>query len=341
MAVEMDWQANEDAGKGGVARLQPTPSTAISEGLREEIAAARTYRAQAKAANTIRAYESDWRQFEAWCDARRLDPLPARPEAVATYLASLALAGKADSTIGRHLAAITWRHRQDGHVPPNGRDERMVIADTLAGIRREQRARPSAKKAAISAADLARMMAAADGMGSRSVRDRALLVLGFAAALRRSELVALQLADVAFVEAGLKLTIRHSKTDQEGEGHVIAVPSGKILKPVARLTAWLELRGRAPGPLFLQIDPQGQLTDLPMSDRSVARLIQKYAGFVGLDPEAVGGHSLRAGFLTEAARTRASIAKMQEVSRQKKVDVLLGYVRSAELFENHAGEAFL
>lgn len=339
--MERSWKSNEDAGEGRVAPLQPTPSTAISAGLTEEIAAARTYRAQAKAANTIRAYGSDWRQFEEWCDARRLDHLPARPEAVATYLASLAIAGKADSTIGRHLAAIAWRHRQDGHVPPSARDERMVIADTLAGIRREQRARPSARKAAITAADLGRMIAEADGMGSRAVRDRALLALGFAAALRRSELVALQLADVNFVDAGLKLTIRHSKTDQEGEGQVIAVPSGKVLKPPARLTAWLDVRGRAAGPLFLQIGPQGQRTNRAMSDRSVARLIQKYAGVVGLDPEAVAGHSLRAGFLTEAARTRASIAKMQEVSRQKKVDVLLGYVRSAELFENHAGEGFL
>jgi integrase len=267
--------------------------------------------------------------------------MPARPEAVATYLAALALSGKADSTIGRHLAAIAWRHRQEGQLPPSALDERMVIADTLAGIRREQRTRPSAKKAAISAADIARMIVAADGMGSRAVRDRALIAVGFAAALRRSELAALQLTDVAFVEAGLKLTIRHSKTDQEGEGQVIAVPSGKILTPVARLAAWIEVRGRGPGPLFLQINPQGQRTDLAMSDRSVARLVQKYAGLVGLDPEVIGGHSLRAGFLTEAARTRASIAKMQEVSRQKKVDVLLSYVRSAELFENHAGEGFL
>jgi hypothetical protein len=136
--------------------------------LGEEIAAARGYRAQAKAANTLRAYTSDWNQFEGWCDARSLDPLPARPEAVATYLASLALAGKADTTIGRHLAAIGWKHRQDGLVAPVQRDERMVIADTLAGIRRETRARPSARKVAITAKDLAAMIAAADGEGTRS-----------------------------------------------------------------------------------------------------------------------------------------------------------------------------
>lgn len=309
--------------------------------LHAEIAAARSYRAQAKAANTLRAYTSDWNQFEGWCDERSLDPLPAQPEAVATYLASLALAGKADTTIGRHLAAIGWKHRQDGLSAPVQRDDRMVIADTLAGIRREARARPSARKAAITASELSKMIAAADGQGTRSIRDRAILALGLAAALRRSELVALEWSDIELVDKGLKLTLRHSKTDQEGEGQVIAVPAGKALRPVERLNAWLAVRGRSAGSLFYQIDPQGRLTDKRMSDRSIARLIQKYAGRVGLDPESVGGHSLRAGFLTEASRAGATIAKMQEVSRHKKVEVLLGYVRSAELFDDHAGEGFL
>ncbi len=331
------------AGEARIA-LNPVaaaPSTVVAPLLHDEIAAARFYRAQSKAASTLRAYTSDWRQFEGWCDARGLEPLPARPEAVATYLAALAMAGKADSTIGRHLAAIGWKHQQDGLVAPVRRDERMVIADTLAGIRREQRAWPNARKAAISARELAAMITAADGQGTRSIRDRAILALGLAAALRRSELVALEWRDVELVDKGLKLTLRHSKTDQEGEGQVIAVPVGKTLKPVERLRAWLAVRGSRAGPLFWQIDPQGRLTDKPMSDRSIARLVQKYAGRVGLDPETVAGHSLRAGFLTEASRNGATIAKMKEVSRHKKVEVLLGYVRSAELFEDHAGEAFL
>lgn len=342
--AETSGDALEAEARVAVSPLQAAPRAAIElpgRRLGEEIAAARSYRAQAKAANTIRAYTSDWNQFEGWCDERGLEPLPARAEAVATYLAALAMAGKADSTIGRHLAAIGWKHRQDGLVAPTARDEKMVIADTLAGIRREQRARPSARKAAITAKDLAAMIASADGEGTRSIRDRAVLALGLAAALRRSELVGLDLRDVELVPEGLRLTIRHSKTDQEGEGHVIAVPGGKVLRPVARLQAWLAVRGTKPGPLFWQIDPQGRLTDHAMSDRSVARMIQKYAERVGLDPESVGGHSLRAGFITEASRAGATIAKMQEVSRHKKVDVLLGYVRSAEQFEDHAGKEFL
>lgn len=264
-----------------VAPLTAAPSAEIAlpgRALGEEIAAARGYRAQAKAANTLRAYTSDWNQFEGWCDERSLDPLPARPEAVATYLAALALAGKADTTIGRHLAAIGWKHRQEGLSAPVLRDDRMVIADTLAGIRREARVRPSARKAAITARELAAMIAAADGQGTRAIRDRAILALGLAAALRRSELVALEWRDVEMVDKGLKLTLRHSKTDQEGEGQVIAVPSGKTLKPVQRLKEWLAVRGGGAGQLFYQIDPQGRLTNKPMSDRSIARLIQRYAG---------------------------------------------------------------
>ena len=151
-----------------------------SAALADDIAAARAYRERARAANTLRAYDSDWRQFENWCWARGLEPLPASAEAVAKWLASLARAGKAPSTITRHLAAIGWRHRQDGAVPPQARDTRMVIADTLAGIRREQRARPSGKKTAITAADLARMLHLAAGEGTRATRDRSVLALGLA-----------------------------------------------------------------------------------------------------------------------------------------------------------------
>lgn len=239
MAIGSEGVARSISGTAltSVGAASPATIAAPGRALGAEIAAARTYRAQAKAANTLRAYTSDWNQFEGWCDARSLDPLPARPEAVATYLASLALAGKADTTIGRHLAAIGWKHRQDGLVAPVQRDERMVITDTLAGIRREARVRPSARKAAITASELTKMIAAADGQGTRAIRDRAILALGLAAALRRSELVALEWRDVELVEQGLKLTLRHSKTDQAGEGQVIAVPSGKSLRPVERLQA--------------------------------------------------------------------------------------------------------
>jgi len=185
------------------------------------------------------------------------------------------------------------------------------------------------------------MIGKSDGLTTRAVRDRAILALGLAAALRRSELVALQLADVQLVDAGVTVRVGYSKTDQEGEGATIAVPTGKTLRPVAHLNAWLAIRGGEPGPLFTRIGTKGEYTAEAMSDRSVARLVKRYARLQGLDPEVIAGHSLRAGFLTEAARNRASLAKMQEVSRHKSLKVLLGYVRSAERFDDHAGAGFL
>ncbi|MEG8222904.1 tyrosine-type recombinase/integrase [Sphingomonas sp. HH69] len=343
----MDKQIDDGAGRpeiagtaGALVAAGDLPPACAPE-LAAEVEAARSYRMRARSANTLRAYASDWRQFQDWCWGRGLETLPALPEVVATYLASLARAGRADSTVTRHLAAITWQHRHGGLPPPSARDTHQLIADTLSGIRREQRARPTRKKAAIRAKDLAGMIAKADGLSTRAVRDRAILALGLAAALRRSELVALQLSDVQLVDQGLTVFVRHSKTDQEGEGATIAVPAGKVLRPVAHLNAWLAVRGGAPGPLFTRIGTKGEFTTAAMSDRSVARLVKRYASLQGLDPATIAGHSLRAGFLTEAARTRASLAKMQEVSRHKSLKVLLGYVRSAERFDDHAGAGFL
>ena len=145
------FEDNEDAADSLIVVKPPAAPSTTTNILGGEVAAAAAYRRRAKSANTIRAYESDWRQFEGWCDESGLEALPARPEAVATWLAVLAQAGRADSTIGRHLAAIGWQQRQQGQVPPTARDERTVIADTLAGIRREARDRPSNRKAALAA----------------------------------------------------------------------------------------------------------------------------------------------------------------------------------------------
>ena len=122
------------------------------------------------------------------------------------------------------------------------------------------------------------------GIVSKAIRDRAILALGLASALRRSELVALQLADVRLVKEGAWLTIRSSKTDQDGEGQIIAIPNGNTILPIARLNAWLTVRGQAPGPLFTRTAPTGVMTLLPMSDRAIARIVQKYAARAGARP---------------------------------------------------------
>ena len=172
-------------------------------------------------------------------------------------------------------------------------------------------------------------------------RDRALLLLGFAGAFRRSELVALTVADLIEVEGGLRVSIRHSKTDQESAGQEIAIPVGGKLRPVEAVRAWLDAAGITDGPVFRPIAKGGRLLAGALTAQSVALVIKVHAKRAGLDPAEYAGHSLRAGFLTTAAEHGANIFKMMEVSRHRSVDTLRGYVRRADLFRDHAGAGFL
>ncbi len=307
-----------------------------------EIATARRYADASRAASTQRAYASDWRRFSAWCLARQLETLPADPRVVAVFLSAEAEAGSAPLTVGRRLAAIGWMHRRAGFQPPQAREGAAAILEVMAGIRRSHGIAPVRKHAAD--ADVLRdVLRAITGDDLRSVRDRALLAFGMAGAFRRSELVALRFADIERVPEGLRVTIRRSKTDQDGAGATIAIPEGRRLRPKALLEAWIERGGISDGFLFRRLvpGPAGGATASPMSDRAVARLVQlrvAQAGYVAAD---FAGHSLRAGFLTAAARSGASVFKMREVSRHKSMQVLADYVRDAELFRDHAGEGFL
>ena len=307
-----------------------------------EIATARRYADASRAASTQRAYASDWRRFSAWCLNRGLETLPADPRVVAVFLSAEAEAGAAPLTVGRRLAAIGWMHRRAGLQPPQAREGAATILEVMAGIRRSHGIAPVRKHA--SDADVLRdVLRAIAGDDLRSVRDRALLAFGMAGAFRRSELVALRLADLERVPEGLRVTIRHSKTDQEGAGATIAIPEGRRLRQKALLDAWIDQSRISDGFLFRRLvpGPAGGATASPMSDRAVARLVQlrvAQAGYVAAD---FAGHSLRAGFLTAAARSGASVFKMREVSRHKSMQVLADYVRDAELFRDHAGEGFL
>ena len=172
-------------------------------------------------------------------------------------------------------------------------------------------------------------------------RDRALLLLGFAGALRRSELVALQVEDLAVLPQGLKVTIRRSKTDQEGAGQVIAIMRGEVHCPVAAVQDWLQAAAITTGPVLRRVRKGGCVGDEGLSDRSVANLVKDYAERAGFKAEDFSGHSLRAGFLTSAAEAGAGVLKLVEVSRHRSLDTVRGYVRSAELFNDHAGQGLL
>ena len=209
----------------------------------------------------------------------------------------------------------------------------------MLGIRRRLGAAPRKKTPAT--ADRIVAMAPVASERLPQFRDRALLLLGFASAMRRSELVALDIEDIEFVSEGLRVTIRNSKTDQEGHGTVIAIPHGLVACPVAALTAWIEAAGIMAGPIFRPIAKGQHIQDTRLTDRSVANIIKAHAARAGLDPASFAGHSLRSGFLTSAAARGASIFKMANQSRHRSMDTLRGYVRDAEIFKDHAGTGLL
>ena len=254
---------------------------------------------------------------------------------MAAYLAAEAQTAK-PSTIGRRVAAIRYAHKLAGVGTPT--DAEGVKA-TMRGIRRTFGGARNKKAPAVAGKMLGMVAAAPEGLAG--LRDRALLLVGFAGAFRRSELVALDLADIAETETALLVTIRGSKTDQERQGVTIAIARGDIACPVKALRAWLSAAGVETGPIFRPINRHGNLLPSRLTAQSVARIVKVYAGRAGFDSDAFSGHSLRSGFLTSAAAKGASIFKMMDVSRHKSVETLRGYVRDAELFKDHAGAGLL
>lgn len=282
---------------------------------------------EARAANTRRAYRSDWRQFSEWCGAQNLAPLPAAPAVVGMYLAahevSLSVA-----TLSRRLSSIAVAHRMAGHVFDS---RHPAIADVMRGIRR---ARGSAQKAA-EALTVTRLRQVLEEFGDRLAdhRDRALLLVGTAAALRRSELVALDVADVAALPEGLRITIRRSKTDQEGAGAVLAVGrTRRATCPAAAYERWLAEAGLREGAAFRAVDRHGRVGGR-LSGNAVALIVQRRVAAAGLDPALYSGHSMRAGFATSAARAGVGEFAIARQTRHADLAVLRRYVREGRLFD--------
>ncbi len=291
-------------------------------------------------AATRKAYAADVLTFKAWCDNHGRPALPATPETVALYLSAEAVTGKKPATLQRRLAAIRHLHRESGQLSPT--DTEMVAA-TLAGIRRT--VGTAQRQVAPATVNVLEVMLQACDDSLQGRRDRALLAVGFGGALRRSEIVALNVEDITVTPVGLKIQIRSSKTDQAGAGQDVAVLDGERLRVKAALADWLTTAGITTGPIFRRLasDPKvgGRVLPAALTTHSVATIVKRRAEQAGLDPAVFSGHSLRSGFLTSAAGTNASLAKMMDVSRHKKVDTLLGYIRTAEQFTDHAGKAFM
>ena len=311
------------------------PSVALD---RAEDAAA-IYARGSRAAATWRAYESDWRIFAAWCHSVDQPALPASPHTVALFLAAQAQLGHAPATLDRRRAAIRLMHMGAKVASPH---DALEVDEVLRGIRRAWKQPPRQKAPAIDA-EVQRLADAVEPQTRQGMRDRALVLLGFAGALRRSELVAFDVEHLEQHPEGLTLKIASSKTDQEGEGQTIAIPRvpDSVYCPVQAVLDWVVVAEITSGALFRRMYRGDTVGRARLTDQSVALVIKRLALQGGLDPARYAGHSLRSGFLTSAARAHANIFKMADQSRHKSLDVLRGYVRDAEAFEDHAGAGLL
>ncbi|MBA3843785.1 MAG: site-specific integrase [Actinobacteria bacterium] len=301
--------------------------------LAELVDRANAYRVDVRAPATRRAYASDFAAFKAWCEARGLAPLPATHATVAVYLAALADQGRRPSSLYRALSGIAHAQRRAGH---DWRRSHPAVVEVMAGIKRKHGTQPE-QKAPVEDAELARLVGGL-GDGLAAHRDRAVLMVGWWGAFRRSALVALTVADVQRTREGMIVTLRRSKTDQEGKGALTGIPFAMdaSLCAVRALDQWLAAAGITEGPLFRGIDRHGRLSPHALSDRTVALIVQRAAVGAGLDPSRLAGHSLRAGFATTAARAGRSLDAIMRQTHHKCPKVARGYVRLAEVFHGNA-----
>jgi site-specific recombinase XerD len=304
--------------------------------LRAALETAADLASNSRAASTRAAYAADFRIFSAWCAAQGLCPMPANPATVAAFLADQVSAGMKPSTLGRRLAALKHAHKAAGEDSPTD-DERVKAV--LQGARRSIGGAPRKLAAATSEKTIG--MATLVRPGLAGLRDRAILLLAFSLAARRSELVALDVEDIEECPEGLRVRIKRSKTDQEGQGAVVSVCRGSIADPVSAVLDYIKAAGITSGPLFRRIRRGNHITDQRLTAQTICRLVKDQAAKLGLDPKQYGAHSMRAGFLTSAAAKGANLFKMMDISRHKSVDTLRGYVRSADAFRDHAGAGLL
>ena len=289
------------------------------------------YVRRSRAESSRRAYASDLHQFMIWGGA-----IPASPEMVASYIASQAL-HLSSATINRRLASIAVAHGAKGYSSPTSSE---LVRSVVKGIRRtkgiaQTQAKPLLRDDLFTVLD-------AMGNNHKDLRDRALLLLGFAGGFRRSELVGLDVSTIAFVRQGIAITLYQSKTDQEGRGRNIGIPHGRTRHcPVRALEMWLQHSTIAEGPIFRPINRHGVTAPVRLSGEAVSEVIRERLRKAGISPEGYSGHSLRSGFVTSAAIAGVATWRIRKQTGHASDVMLNRYVRDGELFTENAAGALL
>ena len=277
-----------------------------------------------KAHNTLRAYQADFKDFSAFCAKNGLNSMPTEPKILALYLTHLSATSKF-STLKRRIASISVIHKMKGHYLDT---KHPLIMENLHGIKRVKGSNQKSKKP-ILINELKLIINAIDEANqseNKKIRDKALILIGFSGGFRRSELVNIEHEDIEFVNEGVKIFVKRSKTDQSGEGMIKAIPyfDNKSFCPVISLKDWINYSETNSGKIF------------DISDKSVALIIKKYTSLSGLDPNRYSGHSLRSGFATSTAESGAEERNIMAMTGHKTTQMVRRYIQEANLFKNNA-----
>jgi len=290
-----------------------------------------------KANNTVRAYKSDFKDFGLFCAQNGFKSLPSEPKIVSLYLTYLSTKEAKISTLKRRLVSIGVIHRLKGHYLDT---KHPSIIENLMGIKRRKGSIQKRKKP-ILIRHLKLVINVIDEQKIKDIkklRDRSIILIGFSGGFRRNEIVSLDYEDLDFVEEGLKIQIRKSKTDQFGEGLVKALPyfENSQYCPVISLKKWLELSKITSGSVFRRFVKGSKLSENRLTDQTVALLIKEYLQLAGIDNKNYSGHSLRSGFATSAAESGAEERNIMTMTGHKSTEMVRRYIREANLFKNNA-----
>ena len=290
-----------------------------------------------KANNTVRAYKSDFKDFGLFCAQNNFKSLPSEPKIVSLYLTYLSTKEAKMSTLKRRLVSIGVIHRLKGYYLDT---KHPSIIENLMGIKRRKGSIQKGKKP-ILISYLKQLINVIDEQKSEDIkklRDRSIILIGFSGGFRRNEIVSLDYEDLDFVEEGLKIQIKRSKTDQFGEGLVKALPYFNNSKycPVISLKKWIEISRINSGPLFKRFLKGSKLSENRLTDQTVALLIKEYLRLAGIDDKNYSGHSLRSGFATSAAESGAEERSIMAMTGHKSAEMVRRYIKEADLFKNNA-----
>lgn len=281
-----------------------------------------------RADNTIKAYESDWNDFCDWCDYHQVSAFPAIPETIVNYINDLADNAKAN-TVARRISALTENFDAAGLQDNPCRFP--IVKNALRGIKRMKGVIQHGKLP-ILFDDIKEMLTYLDGDELQQARDKAILLVGFYGAMRRSEIANIEVDDIQFTRLGMLITLRKSKTDQFDRGQMIAIPNvqDKEICAVQALKEWLRLSGITAGPVFRGFTRNHGIRKTKISDKSIALIVKHYAGLLGMDPDDYGAHSLRHGFATSAAQHHVEERQIMRQTRHKSQTIVRRYIDEAD-----------